>query len=50
VLEIDIIVSIDLFALKRLHEALTTRIVVWIRRPTHARNHVVFFKYLHVLG
>jgi len=35
VLEIDIIVSIDLFALDRLHKTLTTRIVVWIHRPAH---------------
>jgi len=36
VLEINIIVSIDLFALERLHKTLTASIVVGIRRPTHA--------------
>ena len=41
VLKINVIVSIDLFALERLHKTLTTGIVVWIRRPTHARNHLV---------
>src|SRR5688572_26395220 len=50
VLEIDIIVSIDLFALERLHEALTTRIVVGIRWSAHAGNHLMFSQYLHVLG
>src|SRR5690349_19988803 len=50
VLEINIVVSIDLFASERLHNALRTRVVVWIRWPAHAGNHLVFSQYLHVLS
>ena len=50
VLEIPIIVGVDLFALERLHEALTTGIVVRIRRPAHARNHLVLSQHLHVFA
>ena len=41
VIEIHIIIGVDLFSLERLHKALTTRIVVRVRWPTHARNNLV---------
>src|SRR5260370_38711232 len=48
VIEILIVVGIDLFAFERLYKALTTGVVVRVRRPTHARNHLVLFQHLHV--
>src|SRR6185369_1719127 len=46
--EITIVIGVDLFVLERLHEALTTSIVVGVRRPTHARNYLMLLEHLHV--
>jgi hypothetical protein len=49
VIEISIGVGVDLLPFERLHEALTTRVVIGVGRPTHTRNHVVRSQHRHVL-
>src|SRR5439155_26223260 len=46
--EIPIPVRVDLLSLQRLQKTLATGVVVWVRRPAHARNHVVLLKELHI--
>jgi hypothetical protein len=41
VVEISIGIGVDLFPLERLHDALTTGVVIGVGRPAHAREHVV---------
>ncbi len=48
VIEILIIVDIDLLPLERLDEALTTGIVVGVRRPTHAGDRLLAAQAPHV--
>jgi hypothetical protein len=48
VVEISIGIGIDLLPLERLHEALTTGVVIRVRRPAHARDHVVRSQQGHV--
>ena len=47
-LEIPIVVGVDLLPLERFHEALAAGVVVGVRRPTHARDHLVLAEQLHV--
>src|SRR5262250_1704472 len=47
--EISIPVRVDLFSLQRLQKTLAARVVVRVRRPTHARNHLVLVKELYIL-
>ena len=49
VVEIPIGVRVDLLPLERLHEALTTGVVIGVGGPTHARDHVVRSQQGHVL-
>ena len=49
VIEIAILVGVDFFSLERFHEALTTGIVVRVRWPAHARNHLVLPQNRHVI-
>src|SRR5205823_7548828 len=46
--EIPIPVRVDLLSLQRLQKALAAGVVVWVRWPAHARNHVVVLKELHI--
>src|SRR5262249_62150639 len=48
--EIPITVSVDLFPLERLHETLTACVVIGIRRPAHARNHLVLPQSPHIVA
>lgn len=41
--EVTIGVRVDLLALERLEKALTAGVVIGVRRPTHARDHLVLF-------
>ncbi len=43
VVEIMIVIGIDPLAFERLHKTLATGVVVRIRWPTHAGNHLVLF-------
>lgn len=45
-----ILISLTPFPLQRLDEALATGIVVGVRRPAHARDHLVFAQDRHVLS
>ena len=49
VIQISIRVGVDLFLLERLHEALTTRVVIGIGWPTHTRNDAVRPQQGHIL-
>jgi len=42
--QVLVLVGVDFFPLQRLHELSQTGIVVGVRRPTHARNHVVLLE------
>lgn len=48
VCEIPIPVRVDLLPLQRLQKTLAAGVVVRVRRPAHARNHVVLLKELHI--
>ena len=39
IFQVSVFVGVDFLALERLDEALTTGVVVGVRRPTHARDH-----------
>ena len=41
--EVTIGVSVDLLALERLQKTLTAGVVIGVRRPPHARDHLVLF-------
>jgi len=47
-LKITIRIRVDFLPLERLHEALATGIVVGVRRPAHAREHLMLPEQLHV--
>ena len=49
VVEIPIGVGVNLLSLERLHEALTTGVVIGVGRPAHARDHVARSQQGHVL-
>src|SRR6266849_4285552 len=40
-IEIQIIVGVDLFLLKRLHKTFAAGVIIRVRWPTHAGNHLV---------
>src|SRR5438874_13701966 len=46
--EIPIPVRVDLLSLQRLQKALAAGVVIRVRWPAHARNHVVVLKELHI--
>ena len=48
VVEISIGIGVDLLLLERLHEALTTGVVIGVGRSAHAREHVVRSQQGHV--
>jgi hypothetical protein len=50
VIMIAVVVGINLLVLKRLHEAFATGVVIRIRRPAHAREHLVFPQNGHIVA
>jgi hypothetical protein len=50
VFEVAVRSGVDLFALERFQKTLAGGIVVWIRRPTHARQHPMIEELLDVLS
>src|SRR5215813_2893148 len=50
VFQLPVLVGVDLFPFKRLEKAFATGVVVRIRWPTHARDHLVLLQDLHVFA
>jgi integrase len=42
-IQVIVLVSVDFLPLQRIHEALTTRVVIRIGRSTHARNNGAWY-------
>ena len=50
ILKVAVLLAVDLLLLQGLHEAFTDGVVIGIRRPAHARDHVLELELLDIIG